>query len=78
MTQARLNLPMILHYHQDRRDKLDLECIANDYIKKNEIRISTFSNICLLYTEIRRSRDITTLPLGLVGKTLLFLGNFIG
>ena len=32
MTQARLNHLMILHYHQDITDSLDLNSIANEYI----------------------------------------------
>ena len=43
MTQARLNHLMVLQYHQEKCDKLNLECIANDYIKKNETRRSTFA-----------------------------------
>lgn len=38
MTQARLNHLMVLHYHQDRCDSLDLKAIANNYIIKNETR----------------------------------------
>ena len=38
MTQARLNHLMILHYHQDMTDKLNLESIANEYILKSETR----------------------------------------
>lgn len=36
MTQSRLNHLMILHYHQDLRDKLDLNSVANEYISKND------------------------------------------
>ena len=43
MTQARLNHLMILHYHQDMTDRLDLKSIANKYITKNEARRSTFA-----------------------------------
>ena len=43
MTQARLNHLMILHYHQDVTDKLDLKLVGNEYISKNEARISTFA-----------------------------------
>ena len=57
MTQARLNHLVFLHYHQDKCDKLDLECIANYYIKKNESRgtfaIYKLSNIeNSLYTNV--------------------------
>ena len=38
MTQARLNHLMILHYHQEMTDELDLKSIANEYILKNETR----------------------------------------
>ena len=31
-----LNHLMILHYHQEMTDRLDLKCIANEYIMKNE------------------------------------------
>ena len=43
MTQARLNHLMILHYHQDITDALDLKLIGNEYIWKNEARRSTFA-----------------------------------
>ena len=43
MGQARLNHLMLLHYHQDRTDGLDLKKIANEYIEKNETRKSTFA-----------------------------------
>ena len=38
MTQARLTHLMILYYHQEMTDKLDLKCIANEYILKSEKR----------------------------------------
>ena len=34
---------MILHYHQDLCDNIDLKIIANEYIIKNETRKSTFA-----------------------------------
>lgn len=43
MTQARLNNLMILHYHQDLCDKIDMRIIANEYIVKSEARKNTFS-----------------------------------
>ena len=43
MTQARLNHLMILHYHQDMTDSLDLKAVTNEYITKNEARRSTFA-----------------------------------
>ena len=33
MSQARLNHLMILHYHQDVTDKLDLKSVANEHIE---------------------------------------------
>ena len=36
MSQARLNHLMILHYHQDVTDKLDLKSVANEHITKSE------------------------------------------
>ena len=47
MTQARLNHLMILHYHQVKADRLDMKCIANEYILKNESRRSTFATFPL-------------------------------
>ena len=38
MTQARLNHFMVLHYHQDKCDSLDLKATANEYILRNETR----------------------------------------
>ena len=43
MTQARLNHLIILHYHQEMTDELDLKCIANEYILKNETRRCIFA-----------------------------------
>ena len=31
MTQERLNHLMLLHFHKDKTDKLDLVCVANDF-----------------------------------------------
>ena len=47
MSQARLNHLMILHYHQEMKDRLDMKCIANEYILKNESRRSTFATFPL-------------------------------
>ena len=47
MSQAMLNHLMILHYHQDLTDSLDLKCIANEYVAKNEARKSTFATFNL-------------------------------
>ena len=43
MAQARLNHLMVLHYHQDLTDKLDLRSVANEYISKSKSRRSTFA-----------------------------------
>ena len=43
MTQARLNHLMILHYHQEMTDELDLKYIANEYILKSETRRCIFA-----------------------------------
>ena len=43
MTQARLNYLMILHYHQEITDELELKPIANECILKNETRRCTFA-----------------------------------
>ena len=40
MTQARLNLLMILHYYQEMTDSLDLKSVGNEYISKGEARKS--------------------------------------
>ena len=44
MTQARLNRLMILHYHQDLCDKLDLESVGNEYISRNDTIRNTFAS----------------------------------
>ena len=43
MAQSRLNHLMVLHYHQDRTDHLQLEPIVNEYVLRNEARQSTFA-----------------------------------
>ena len=40
---SNLNNLMILHYHQDLCDKIDMRIIANEYIVKSEARKNTFS-----------------------------------
>jgi hypothetical protein len=47
MSQERLNHLMILHYHQDITDSLDLKSIANDHITKNEARKNPFATFVL-------------------------------
>ena len=47
MTQARLNHLMLLHYHQDITDQLDLRLVANEYITKNETRKTIFTTFKL-------------------------------
>lgn len=43
MTQAHLNHLMVLHYHQDLTDKLDMKQVANDFISAKESRMSVFA-----------------------------------
>ena len=43
MSQSRLNHLMILHYHQDLCDELDMDSIGNEYISKNDTRRNTFA-----------------------------------
>ena len=43
MSQARLNNLMILHYHQELCDTIDMKVIANEYIIKNDTRKNTFA-----------------------------------
>ncbi len=42
MSQARLNHPMVLHYHQDITDNLDLDTIVNDFISAKESHQNIF------------------------------------
>ena len=44
MTQKRLNHVMLLHIHQDKTDSLDLKCVAQDFVNRNEHRRSVFGN----------------------------------
>ena len=39
MSQARLNHLMVLHYHQDFTDSLDIKLVANDFISAHESRM---------------------------------------
>ena len=57
MSQVRLNHFMILHYQMT--DRLDLKCIANEYIMKNESRLLPFPYDLSLYTAIVNSRNYT-------------------
>lgn len=43
MSQARLNHLMVLHYHQDWTDSLDLKEVGNDFISANESRMKTIA-----------------------------------
>ena len=43
MTQARLNHLMVLHYHQEFTDTLDLKLIGNDFILAKDTRQSVFA-----------------------------------
>ena len=44
MTQERLNHLMLLNMHKDETDKLDLACVANDFVFGMERRKSIFGN----------------------------------
>jgi len=41
MGQARLSHCLILHYHTEKTDQLDLKVILNEYVDKSETRKST-------------------------------------
>ena len=43
MMQARLNHLMIMHYHQDATDGLNMADVGNDYISANDSRLTTFA-----------------------------------
>ena len=43
MTQARLNHLMVLHYHQDLTDELDMKQVGNNFISAKESRMSVFA-----------------------------------
>ena len=43
MAQAQLNHLMVLHYHQDRTDKLNLSDVGNEYIQRHETHMTTFA-----------------------------------
>ena len=45
MRQPRLNHLMVLHYHQDRTDDLDLGEVYSEYVSRNEVRKSTFATL---------------------------------
>lgn len=42
MSQVRLNNLMILHVYQEETEKLDLQDVANEFVGKNEHRLSVF------------------------------------
>ena len=44
MTEKRLNHCMILSFHKERTDNLDLIVVANDFYSKKEKRWNTFGN----------------------------------
>ncbi len=46
MTQARLNHLMIINYHQDVTDKMDLEAIADEFIDAKEERSKAIFTNC--------------------------------
>ena len=43
MSQERLNHLMLLYYHQDLTDSLDMRLVANEFISKNETRQTIFA-----------------------------------
>ena len=43
MTQRRLNHLMLLHYHQDLTDLLNMQEVANDFISAKEQRSTVFA-----------------------------------
>ena len=43
MTQAHLNHLLLLHYHQDQTDFLDLKEIGNSFITSNDTRKAVFA-----------------------------------
>ena len=43
MSQARLNHLMVLNYHQDFTDSMDMRLVANDFISANESLMSVFA-----------------------------------
>ena len=45
MGQPRLNHLMVLHYHQDHTDNLDLGAVYSEYVSRNEVRKSTFATL---------------------------------
>ena len=44
MMQARLNHLMIMHYHQDATDGLNMADVGNDYISANDSCLTTFAH----------------------------------
>lgn len=42
MSQVRLNNLMILHVYEEETEKLDLQDVANEFVGKNEHRLSVF------------------------------------
>ena len=43
MSQARLNHLLLLHYHQELADSLDMKQIGNDFISSKDARLSIFA-----------------------------------
>lgn len=61
MTQAIRNHLMVLHYHQDLCNKLDLESVDNEYISRNDTRRKTlvpFQQISFISTMVTKSTCI--------------------
>ena len=47
MTQLRLNSLAVRHVHQELLDLVDVDALINEFVSKNETRVSTFGN-CIL------------------------------
>ena len=48
MTQARLNHLMVLHYHQDLTDELDMKQVANDFYQCKGITYECICNVLII------------------------------
>ena len=47
MKQERLNNLMIIHTHKERKDSMDLQPVANDFVRDNEHRLRIFGSFWL-------------------------------
>ena len=68
MSQAHHNHIMILHYHQDYTDNLDIKQISNDFINAKETR----QNILLNLTTFQHD-DLNCKCIGGGGGTCMYL-----